>query len=191
MDKYKANRSTGRKAVFITEDLTQLRVKMKDNVKSIEGVTNVFTTEGNIHCTKDNRHIVINSPDDLFNVVTQPDWNALNLDGLTQDSPEGGQTLYSNLDNTQSATQGETLCDTSLADYDLLTVDNICSDNVVCSNCYKVLNVGAQVEHDYTYSVISENHDLLSLYDLKFAVLNICGLMNKLKYIQTQEFIQN
>jgi len=73
----------------------------------------------------------------------------------------------------------------------LLPVYNICSNNVNCSNCSKVLTVDAQTVHDHTYSVISEKHDLLSSHDLKFAVLNICGLMNKLKYIETQEFIQN
>jgi len=77
-------KQTGQQAgKLITEDLTQLQVKMKDYVKSIEGVTHVFTTDGNIHCTKDNRHIIINNPDDLFKVITQPDWKALNLDGLT------------------------------------------------------------------------------------------------------------
>ena len=90
MDNYKANRATGRKAVFITEDLMQLRVKMKDYVKSIEGVTNVFTTDGNIHCTKDNRHIVINNPDDLFKVITQPDWKTLNFNGLTYNVGQPG-----------------------------------------------------------------------------------------------------
>jgi len=68
----------------------QLRVKMKDYVKSIEGVTNVFTTDGNIHCTKDNRHIVINNPDDLFKVITQPDWKTLNFNGLTYNVGQPG-----------------------------------------------------------------------------------------------------
>ena len=62
MDKYKADN------VYITDDLTQLRLKLKSVVKNIEGVTKLFTRDGNIHCDKGGSHFVISSPDDLFNL---------------------------------------------------------------------------------------------------------------------------
>ncbi|MEW8544340.1 MAG: hypothetical protein AB2693_12470 [Candidatus Thiodiazotropha sp.] len=77
MDKYK-NRN-----VYITDDLTQLRLKLKSVVKDIEGVTKVFSKDGNIHCDKGGSHFVISSPDDLFNLgVDSINYEELGLPNL-------------------------------------------------------------------------------------------------------------
>ena len=62
IEKYKTDN------VFITDDLTQLRLKLKSMVKDIDGVTKVHTKNGNIHCDKGGTHYVISSPDDLFDL---------------------------------------------------------------------------------------------------------------------------
>jgi len=72
------------KKVFIAEDLTQLRVRLRDYVKELDGVTKVYTRDGNIHCTKkegqNEKHYIITNPDDLFALGIEPDFSALKLD---------------------------------------------------------------------------------------------------------------
>jgi len=67
------------KSVFISEDITQLRVKLRELVKSTEGVSGVYTRDGNIHCTRDGQHHVIGNPDDLFKLGVDPAMEALGL----------------------------------------------------------------------------------------------------------------
>lgn len=67
------------KSVFISEDITQLRVKLRELVKSTEGVSGVYTRDGNIHCTRDGQHHVIGNTDDLFKLGVEPDMEALGL----------------------------------------------------------------------------------------------------------------
>ena len=75
MDKYKSEN------VYITDDLTQLRLKLKSMVKNIEGVTKVFTRDGNIHC--DGSHFVISSADDLCDLwVDEISYEELGLSNL-------------------------------------------------------------------------------------------------------------
>ena len=77
MDKYKKDN------VFITDDLTQLRLKLKAMVRNTEGVTKVYTRDGNIHCDKDGSHHVISSPDDLFDLgVDEINYVELGLSSL-------------------------------------------------------------------------------------------------------------
>lgn len=70
------------KGVFITDDLTLLRVKLRELVKNSTGVTQVFTKDGNIHCTYKESHVVISSPDDLFAIDVDVDLGALGLKDL-------------------------------------------------------------------------------------------------------------
>lgn len=69
------------KDVFITDDMTPLRMKLLGVVKENPGTSEVFTREGNIHCSYKNKHFVITSPDDLFNIDMEVDFERL---GLTQ-----------------------------------------------------------------------------------------------------------
>jgi len=48
-------------------------------VKYTEGVSGVYTRDGNIHCTRDRQHHVIGNPDDLFKLGVEPDMEALGL----------------------------------------------------------------------------------------------------------------
>lgn len=69
--------------VYITDDLTQMRLKLKAVVKDIDGVSKVFTKDGNIHCDKGGSHFVITSPDDLFNLgVDSINYEELGLPNL-------------------------------------------------------------------------------------------------------------
>ena len=61
MVKYRADN------IYITDDLTQLRLKLKSVVKDNKGTSRVYTRDGNIHCDKGGSHYFISSPDDLFN----------------------------------------------------------------------------------------------------------------------------
>ena len=77
MDKYKAEN------VYITDDLTQLRLKLKSMVKNIDGVTKMFTRDGNIHCDNGGSYFVISSPDDLFNLgVDEINYEELGLSNV-------------------------------------------------------------------------------------------------------------
>ena len=82
MSKYKENKATGKKGVFICEDWTQLRLKLKDFLKDKEGVTNVYTIDGNIHCTKNGRKCVVASPDDLFKLDLEPNYEKIGINSL-------------------------------------------------------------------------------------------------------------
>lgn len=69
--------------VYITDDLTQQRLKLKAVVKDIDGVSKVFTKDGNIHCDKGGSHFIITSPDDLFNLgVDSINYEELGLPNL-------------------------------------------------------------------------------------------------------------
>lgn len=76
MAKYKAHG----KSVFIAEDLTQLRLKLKDYIRERDGVSRVHTMDGNIHGEKNGKHFVVTSPDDLFRIDIDPDMKALGLE---------------------------------------------------------------------------------------------------------------
>lgn len=67
------------KNIFISDDLTLLRMKLKGIVKSTPGVTKVHSVDGNIHCDKDNKHFVISTPDDLFDIGVDVDLEQLGL----------------------------------------------------------------------------------------------------------------
>ncbi|WAR14228.1 hypothetical protein MAR_004333 [Mya arenaria] len=54
--------------VLITDDLTPLRMKLRELVKSNLDTSKVFTKDGNVHCTYKDKHVVITSPDDLFHI---------------------------------------------------------------------------------------------------------------------------
>ena len=53
--------------VYITDDFTQLRLKLKPMVKDIEVVTIVHIREGNTHRDKGGSHDVTSTSYDLFN----------------------------------------------------------------------------------------------------------------------------
>ena len=67
------------KDVFLTEDLTPLRLKLKAVVKGVHGTSNVHSKDGTIHCSKNNQHFMINNPDDLFALGVDVDLNELGL----------------------------------------------------------------------------------------------------------------
>lgn len=67
------------KGVYITDDITQLRLKLKNFLKQQEGITKVYTIDGNIHCEKDQKHYVVSSPDDLFFLDIDVDLDVLGL----------------------------------------------------------------------------------------------------------------
>ena len=77
MVKYKSDN------VYITDDLTQLRIKLKFVVKGIDGMSKVLTKDGHIHCDKGGSHFVITSPGDLFNLgVDSINYEELGLPNL-------------------------------------------------------------------------------------------------------------
>jgi len=54
--------------VYITDDLTPLRMKLFGAVKKHPGTSDVHTREGNIHCNFNSKHHVIASQDDVFHI---------------------------------------------------------------------------------------------------------------------------
>ena len=70
------------KNVFITEDMTQLRVRLLHIVKKCDDASNVYTRDGNIHCTYQRKHMIISSPDDLFDIGIEADLKELGLEHL-------------------------------------------------------------------------------------------------------------
>lgn len=79
----KAAKHESLKKIFITEDLTKLRLRLKDVVKSTEGTSAVFTKNGDVHCTYKGKHTVVASPDDLFKIgLDSIDLEALGLKDL-------------------------------------------------------------------------------------------------------------
>ena len=78
LDKYKGG--DRRKSVFITEDLTQLRLKLRDIVKNHTGVTGVYTREGIIYGTLNGRKFTVSNPDDLFKIGIDVELKDLNLE---------------------------------------------------------------------------------------------------------------
>lgn len=65
--------------VFITDDLTPLRMRLKKIVRETPGTTRVHALDGNIHCDKDGKHHVVSNPDDLFLLGVDVDLEALGL----------------------------------------------------------------------------------------------------------------
>lgn len=62
--------------VYICDDVTPLRVKLKSVVSDIPGVEKCFIKDGNVHCTYKKEHKVLSSPDDIFNqlkIVVTPE----------------------------------------------------------------------------------------------------------------------
>lgn len=55
------------KVVYITDDITPLKLKTKLVVSKIPGVEKVFFRDGNVHCLYKQRHYKLSSPDDIFN----------------------------------------------------------------------------------------------------------------------------
>lgn len=70
------------KGVFITEDMTSLRLKLREVVKNSRAVTNVYSINGIIHASYKGKKVVISSPDDLFKIDVTPDLDALGLKEL-------------------------------------------------------------------------------------------------------------
>lgn len=70
------------KGVFITDDLTPLRMKLFDIVKKDGATSNVYTRDGIIHCTFKGKHVLVSSPDDLFQLDIDVDLEALGLKEL-------------------------------------------------------------------------------------------------------------
>ncbi|WAQ95789.1 hypothetical protein MAR_028479, partial [Mya arenaria] len=54
------------KSVFITDDITPLRLRMKNVVSQIPGVEKTFFRDGNVHCIFKKKHFKLSSPDDIF-----------------------------------------------------------------------------------------------------------------------------
>lgn len=67
--------------IYINEDLTTLRAKLLSYAKSLDNVKRVSSSNGRIHCnTVDDKHIVLDSPDDLFKLgVDSPNLDRLGL----------------------------------------------------------------------------------------------------------------
>lgn len=87
MYRYKKNLKLNEKYktenIYITDDLTQLRLKLKSIVKDVPGVTKIHTKDGNIHCDKGGTHFVISNPDDLFSLgIDEIDYEELGLKDL-------------------------------------------------------------------------------------------------------------
>ena len=62
------------KGVFITDDLTPLRMKLFVIVKKDGATSNVFTRDGITHCTFKGKHVLVSSPDDLFQLDIDVDF---------------------------------------------------------------------------------------------------------------------
>lgn len=65
--------------VFITEDLSPLRMKLLNYIKENKAVSKVHTRDGNIHCTFNSNHYTISSPEDLFKLDMEVDYARLGL----------------------------------------------------------------------------------------------------------------
>lgn len=71
--------------MYVDEDLTPLRARLRSVVKEHEAVKNVTTRDGSILAWLSNggRPVVVNNPFDLHKVgIASPDWRKLNLDHL-------------------------------------------------------------------------------------------------------------
>lgn len=70
------------KDVFVTDDLTQLRLKLRSVLKDAEGISNVYSRDGTLHCTKDKKQYAVSSPDDLHAIGIDVDLEKLGLGAL-------------------------------------------------------------------------------------------------------------
>jgi len=68
--------------LFITDDLTQLRLKLRAVLKGTPGVTGVHSVNGSLHCTKDNKQFTVSNPDDLHVLGIDVDLKKLGLESL-------------------------------------------------------------------------------------------------------------
>lgn len=68
-NKKKLKSSPIHKAVFITDDVTPLRLRLKSVVSNIPGVERTFFRDGNVHCIYNKKHYKLMSPDDIFDVL--------------------------------------------------------------------------------------------------------------------------
>lgn len=75
-------KSEALKGVYITDDLTPLRMKLFAAVKAHSGTSDVYTRDGSTHCTYKGKHHVISSPDDLFHIEMEVDFDRLGLTHL-------------------------------------------------------------------------------------------------------------
>ena len=81
-NKKKLKNSPIYKDIFISDDLTPLRMRMKDLVRNVPNILRVHTRDGNIHCDLGGKHHVISSPDDLFNIGIEMDLASIGLGHL-------------------------------------------------------------------------------------------------------------
>ena len=67
-NKKKLQRSTKPEyqSVFLMDDITPLRQRLKKVVANIPGVSKTFFRDGNVHCIYKNKHHKIVNPDDIF-----------------------------------------------------------------------------------------------------------------------------
>lgn len=73
MEKYKEQK------LFISDDLTPLRLRLKKIIRETPGTTRIHTLDGKIHCDKNGKHFVVSNPDDLFHLGIDVDLDALGL----------------------------------------------------------------------------------------------------------------
>lgn len=88
------------KGVFITDDVTPLRLRLKRVVSKIPGVETAYFRDGNIHCKYKNTNYVFSSPEDIFDKlkvdVTDDMLKELGLENFKQEDEEND--LYTNAD---------------------------------------------------------------------------------------------
>jgi hypothetical protein len=70
------------KHIFISDDLTQLRVRMKSVLKDTPGVSNVYSRDGVLFCTKEKRQFSVTSPDDFHALDIDINLKDLGLESL-------------------------------------------------------------------------------------------------------------
>jgi hypothetical protein len=68
------------KGVFISDDLTPLRLRLKDYIKESGKVSKLYTRDGIIHCVSENKDELISSPDELFKIELPIDFRKLGLE---------------------------------------------------------------------------------------------------------------
>ncbi|WAR01334.1 hypothetical protein MAR_007892 [Mya arenaria] len=70
------------KNIFITDDLTQLRMKLKSVLKETVGVSRFHSRDGNLRCQKDGKQYTVATPDDLHVLGIEVDLKRLGLEAL-------------------------------------------------------------------------------------------------------------
>jgi len=67
--KLKSSPNEEYRAAYITNDVTPLRMRLKNVVPNIQGVEKCFIKDGNIHCDYKKVHMILYSRDDILNVL--------------------------------------------------------------------------------------------------------------------------